>query len=136
MIPHERTRLTYAEQQTLLEMERHLDRTCPDLVARRAWPWQLVGVLLVLTGAMSIGAVVAAPPADTGVLTIAIVAGVLGVVIGAALAVDPVRRAIRSLPQTLGVARWRRQRLAERLDGADRPAGRWWRRRRQVRRGD
>ena len=134
MIPHERTRLTYAEQQTLLEMERHLDRVCPEPGSRRAWPWQLAGVLLAVSAGMSIGAVVAAPPADTGVLTAAIAAGPLGVLLGAALAIDPVRRAIRSVPQSIGVDRWRRRRLAQRLGGADRP-DRWWRRAPRQRHG-
>lgn len=136
MIPHERTRLTYAEQQALLEMERHLDRPFPERAGRRGWGWQLAGVVLLAAAAFLLGGVVAAPSSDATVVVVEAAFGAAGVVVGAFLAIDPLRYWLRTLPQTLGVDRWRRRRLAQRLDGPDPASSPWWRRTWRSRAGD
>lgn len=126
MIPHERTPLTYAEQQTLLELERSFERVPSEPDHRRTWPWQLAGVVIVAVSALVVGGLASAARTHTSTYTSAVIEGMIGVVglsVGAALAIDPVRRYVRSMPPVVGIASWRRRRLARRLDRTPRGRG-------------
>jgi hypothetical protein len=120
MNPHERTRLTYSEQHTLLEMERNLDRLRPEPEPNPNWPCQLAGVVVVAVAALLLGSLAAPPRAATWVVVAETALGLVGLLVGAALAIDPVRRFVRSIPPVVGVDRWRRKRLTRQLDGSAR----------------
>lgn len=113
MIPHERTRLTAAEQETLRELERSLERGCLEPEHQRNWPFQLAGVIVVAVSALVAG-VVASPMRNSTILLAAMIA-IAGLMIGGALAIDPVRRFMRTIPARIGIASWRRRRLARQV---------------------
>lgn len=119
MIPHERTRLTYAEQQTLLEMERHLERLPDDPPTPRSWVWQVAGVVIVAVSALLVGGLTTPARGYPSVVVEGVV-GIVGLLVGAALAIDPLRRWVRSIPPAISIAGWRRRRLARRLERPDR----------------
>lgn len=118
MIPHERTRLTYAEQQTLLELERSLERVPAAPEPQRTWPCQVAGVVIVAVSALLVGGL-ASSARSTSVLIEAMI-GVAGLAVGAALAIDPVRRYVGSIPPAVSISGWRRRRLARQLDRSSR----------------
>lgn len=121
MIPHERTRLTYAEQQALLELERSLERVPATPEPRGSWPYQVAGVVIVAVSALLVAGIAWSSRSSTSVV-LAAMAGVAGLMVGAVLAIDPLRHYVRAIPPAASIAGWRRRRLARRLDRASRPA--------------
>ena len=107
MIPHERTTLTSTEEQMWRTIERSLGGGFHDPHRGRSWPFQLAGVIIVAVSAFLLGGLTSAARIDSLAVEAAI--GFTGLLIGAVLAIDPVRRFAWSLPLR-SVTGWRRLR--------------------------